>query len=281
MCLMESTVASWLAVAALSEAADRETAWGNGYEPAHAEIFNIYYEGWGLQTKRGDSAAMAPAMMDVIREREHRATEVLTAVQADLTDRGLLTTPAPVVIMVGVGSSNGWTTTYQGEPTLFLALEVFPDPPFDQVLIAHELIHLAQARHAGDHPDRVDCNIFAEGLAVVGSRYVCPGLSPSAYLWFDENHHDWIRECAESRPQLLTMVAEHLETTDSPNDVRVIFSFDPQHRLPDRFGYWLGAKLIDDLQHSGDSLADLVALPQPRVTDIVRTWINDQSQHSH
>lgn len=224
---------------------------------------------------------MAPGLMDVVREREHRATEVLSAVQADLTDRGLLTAPAQVVIMVGVGSSNGWTTTYRGEPTLFLALEVFPDPPFDRVLIAHELIHLAQARNAGDGPDRVDCNIFAEGLAVVGSRYVCPDLSPSAYLWFDENHHDWVRECAESRPQLLTMAAKHIETTDSPNDVRVIFSFDPQHRLPDRFGYWLGAELINDLQHGGGSLADLVALPQPRVTDIVRTWINDQSQHSH
>lgn len=40
----------------MAEAADRKTAWENGYEPAHAEIFNIYYEGWRSPNKRGDSA---------------------------------------------------------------------------------------------------------------------------------------------------------------------------------------------------------------------------------
>ena len=51
------------------------------------------------------------------------------------------------------------------------------------------------------------------------TRRLRPGLSASAYLWMDEEHHDWVNQCQSSAPGTASMVLEHL---DAPDDAEVV-----------------------------------------------------------
>jgi len=41
---------------------------------------------------------------------------------------------------------NGWVAEHTGQRTLFLALEFLGHPPHDDLLVVHELTHVAQAQ---------------------------------------------------------------------------------------------------------------------------------------
>ena len=107
----------------------------------------------------------------------------------------------PVIVFVGMGTSNGWVTSLDGCRTVFLAAELIPDPAMGAVLAAHELTHalhhLANSGwDAGDYP--VSALTFAEGLATHLSAVAVPGHRDDEYLWFDGSHQQWLTECDTS-----------------------------------------------------------------------------------
>lgn len=152
------------------------------------------------------------------------------------------------MLVVGVGSSNGWVASWPDAPTLFLALELLPEPPFDQVLVAHEMIHLAhERRRPAPWPETVGTRLFAEGLAGALSRRLVPGLALDAYLWVDDAHRDWLGECQRRGGQLAAALLRDLELEEERG--QRYFSARPElaEGLPVRIGYWAGMLAVQRL----------------------------------
>jgi hypothetical protein len=238
---LTSTVPAYLALADIADDDARERAWTEQYEAAHREVFETYHRSWGRHERclaaSHDVARLAPDMS----ANEERAKRLATEAEAFFRGEGLLEDDLDVVLLVGGHTSNGWVTGLDGRATLFLALESLGEPPYDGVLLTHEAFHVAHSQHEAETwPEDCAGSLFQEGLAVAVSREVHPGLSDSAYLWFDGDHDGWADECADVTPQLAARTLGLLERPYEDPAVKALFTAHPQPGLPVRAGYWLG-----------------------------------------
>jgi hypothetical protein len=93
------------------------------------------------------------------------------------------------VVMVGLGTSNGWVSEFRGRPTLFLAVEQIPDTAFPRILAVHELAHAVQLPEVPEY-----------GLA--------------EHLWFGGGYDDWLAECLRALPAAQAAILADLESED-------------------------------------------------------------------
>jgi len=216
--------------------ADHFRVWTHSYEAKHASIFDVYYSAWGAPEKREYAVGQVRLLAPVIAQREARAVSLVSVVSQQLLEVGLSEDPLHAVLMVGVGTSNGWVADVDARRTLFLALELLPDPPFDRVLVTHEAVHTVQA--GVDWPATVAADLWREGSATAFSRHLCPDLGDSAYLWFDDEHADWVRSCEADTQIITTMARDNIVNADEAI-VRGLFSLPDNSPIPHRAGYWL------------------------------------------
>jgi hypothetical protein len=261
---IESTASTFLAWVQGTEGEARtEQAWARRYEQAHLEIFEVYYNGWGDPLRRVAAAQMAGTTAARIAHAARRAQDLIDDAARRFIDGGLLTGPdLPAVLLVGVGTSNGWVADLRGQPTLFLALEMLPDPPFDQILVLHEAAHLAHQLARPQHwPETVGARTFDEGLATAVSRHLLPGHDLGAYLWFQDGMNEWITACETSWPDVRSRLTDSLDLAGEPHGA-VLFSAKPgiSGDLPMRSGYYAGLKACDWLiDHRGIDVPSLLA----------------------
>jgi hypothetical protein len=236
----------------------RETAWTDEYEAAYPEIFETYHSGWGKHERCLAAAAEVPEEAPRMLAVEARARELLDRTEASFRADGLLSDDLDVVLLIGGRTSNGWVTDLGDTVTLFLALEFLGDPPYDGVLASHEAFHVAHSRHGADTwPEDGTSSLFQEGIATAISRQLHPGLEDSAYLWFDDAHGDWVRECEAAETAIVRRAREHLDTSYDEKVCRALFTIqEDEHELPPRAGYWLGDRLVRALleQHPSSQL---------------------------
>lgn len=239
-----STVDEYLALALLSDPESRRQAWKRDYETAHGDVFDVYYRSWSSPGLRGRGADDVPLIAPDVRRLEKRAISLARWTEREFRHRGLLT-ELDLVLMVGNHTSNGWVAELDGRQSLFLALEFLGDPPFDSLLVSHEALHVAHLRSgAADWPEDVGTSLIQEGLATAVSRELRLGLSESSYLWFDDHHDSWVKNCAESERAIATVVLEDLATSADVPRVKGLFAANSQTgALPSRSGYWLGDRL--------------------------------------
>ena len=257
-----STVDEFLRLANLRTAEERVEAWTEVYESAFPAAFATYYPSRGSPARREPAAREAPNLVASMAEREQRALELVVSAADSLTAQHALDDlDFQTVLLVGTSSANGWTARLSGVPTLFLALEMLPEPPFDGVLIHHELMHISHDQRAriDGWPESVAGSLFCEGLATAASRRLVTGLSDSAYLWFDDNHAPWVSECADQSKRIRAMARSELDSTTDAI-VATLFSARPSSPLPTRCGYWLGDQLFHAALQSGHSLDHLARL---------------------
>jgi hypothetical protein len=204
------------------------------------------------------AAADVPTRAATIIAAEGRARELIDVAERSFRADGLLTDDLDVVLLVGGRTSDGWVTELGEVVTLFLALEFLADPPYDGVLVSHEAFHVAHARHgAASWPEDCAASLFQEGIAVAISREIHPGLADSAYLWFDDAHGDWVRECQDAEAAIARRASDHLDASYQELAVRALFTNqDDEKALPPRAGYWLGDRLVRRLlqQHPSSEL---------------------------
>jgi hypothetical protein len=258
-------------------AAHPVTAW-DGYERRHHELFARYFAGWGKAERR---AAAAAAMVHTAEQLTAAGTDwhrLLADVAARMTALVSADLEIPVVVFVGMGTSNGWVTELRGRETVFLAAELAAPPPFDAVLIAHEMTHAVQdlmqpAWAAEDY--RIGALIFAEGLGTHVSALAYPGHTDDEYLWVDTAHQQWLRECEQAWPtaaEALTHVldepcggaAERQFTSTGSMDVTV----------PSRFGYYAGLRVVHHLA-AGMTTTDLLSIDVPEAQSLVRRCLDE------
>lgn len=256
---VESTISDYLEVARIPDSDARLRAWVEQYEARHPDVFDVYYRSWGRTAERSQAAAAAPGLAPVIRIRERRARQLVDVIAGDFVRLGLLNDPdIPVVLLVGGHTSNGWVATLRGRPALFLALEFLGEPPFDDLLVVHEAIHLLhEQRRTVPWPESVAAALFSEGLAVALCRRLRPGFSESAYFWFDEEHESWVDSCQQMRRIIRKDIRANIDSVDA-DIVAGYFGARTTTPLPVRCGYWFGDHWIRSMLNAGHKPDELL-----------------------
>ena len=275
-----STVDAWLEMAQLTDPADRARAWRERYEAAFPSVFEVYYRSWGQLDRRTEAARSAPGMVERVRDAELRARRLLALSEGDFYERGLvLGEGLHAVLLVGGHTSNGWVADHEGRPTLFLALEFLAGPPYDELLVVHELTHVVQgqlcsAARSRTHPSSF--GVLLEGAAAATSRILRPGHTDSAYLWMDDDHHEWIGRCQASARDIATLLLTHLETPDDGEAVAPLFRNVNDHRLPPRSAYWAGDQIARQLLDGGTTLIEMLSCDPTGSRNLVSQWAQQQ-----
>jgi hypothetical protein len=264
---LTTTVPEYQKLAEIEDQASRLEAWTNEYEAAHRDVFDVYYRSYSDPRRRIDAVADVGRISPLVREREARAEALARQAEQEFRARGLLE-EIDVVLMVGNRTANGWVEEFHGRQSLFVALELLGGPPYDGVLVSHEALHLAHMHHgAANWPEDVGTHLIQEGVATAASRELHPGLSDSGYLWTDDQHGPWVRECREAERGLTALVLDELTTPAEAPHVKGLFAPDCRaSSLPSRSGYWLGDRLA---QHwlSQYSLRDVLRWDYGEATD--------------
>lgn len=281
---LTSTVDAWLDVARLGDEDERVAAWSAGYEAAHPSIFAVYHSAWGLPERRSQAACAAPRLVERILRAEARATRLLRAAEQDLRSRGLLDADdQAVVLMVGSHSSNGWVAEHQGRRTLFLALEYLGEPPYDDVLVVHELTHVVQAELTPEARAPRLPSAFAvllEGAAVAATRLLRPGLSDSAYLWMDDAHASWVSDCRDRDAMIARLILDELDSPDDEEAVAPLFRNRETQGIPPRAAYWAGDQVVRSLVDEGLDLRSVLSLGAGESRRAVEQWARRVTQPS-
>ncbi|KKJ93844.1 hypothetical protein LQ51_28970 [Micromonospora sp. HK10] len=221
--------------------------WQHEIVEPHAEIFAAV-EPWVDPRLAPDRLPGLVARRTELRTVAERAKIAIREAARLLTEKLGLDHPIPAVVMVGLGQANGWVASVQGEPTLFIGAEQLPKPSFDIVLALHELVHLAHVRRSThDWPaNRVDADLFREGLAVHATARLLPEVPPSGHLWFSADAQPWIERCAGMAARLRSRALRELDRTDV-SEQWFSGAMDRPGGLPGRCGYWLGWQLLDQI----------------------------------
>lgn len=188
-----------------------------------------------------------------------------------------------VVLMVGVGAANAGELVINGRGVAFVCLEHFTsvanpatrglglDPELIPMWLAHEIAHCvrytspasrAEMRRlvgaasgfysyweTGRHATLRE-HLVNEGLAVQASRLLSPGHAPWEYYGFQRRQYTRVRELESV---LARVVTDDLDRAGlglrlrwlsggMSDEARTV----QRHLLPERSGYWLGAKMVED-----------------------------------
>ena len=270
-----STVEAWQEMAELTNADDRAVAWVRTYEARFPSVFEVYYSAWGSPVKRADAALQAPRLVAQVLAAEARARHILAQAEIDFRRGGLLHGELSVVLLVGAHTSNGWVADHQGKRSLFLALEYLGTPPYDDVLVVHELSHVVQAQLSPATAAPTYASSLAamvEGAATATSRLLCPGHTDSAYLWMDDDHQDWLDECITSAPAIASLLLRHADTPDDDEAVAPLFRNREGGGIPARAGYWAGDQIAREMLKDGADLRELLSMEPDAAHARVRDW---------
>jgi hypothetical protein len=188
-----------------------------------------------------------------------------------------------VVLMVGVGAANAGEMVVGGRGVAFVCLEHFTsvanssarglglDPELIPMWLAHEIAHCVrytspQSRsemhqlvaEAGDYYSYWETgrgatlreHLVNEGLAVQASRQFSPGHAPWEYFGYERKQYARIREL---EAVLSRAVTDDLDRTGLGLRLRYLSGgMSDESRtvqryiLPERAGYYLGARMVED-----------------------------------
>lgn len=214
------------------------------------------------------------ARVDVVTLARAAETESRRVLEADVdTD---------VVLMVGVGAANAGELVVAGRGMAFIALEHFtghpnPDttalglePELIPLWLAHEIAHAVRYTSPTSHSEMRQLTaeaggtydywetgrratlrelIINEGIAVQTSRLVSPGHAAWEYFGYARKEYARIRE---AEPFIMRAISRQMDRSGlglrlrylsggMSDDTRTI----ERHVLPERSGYFVGARLTD------------------------------------
>ncbi len=270
-----STVGAWQELAKIPDDAARVAAWVTSYEASTPSIFDLYYSAWGDPARRSQAALQAPTMRRQIQTAEDRARHLISKAERDFRKRGLLAGELHAVLLVGGHSSNGWVAEHQGRRTLFLALEYLGSPPYDDLLVVHELSHVAQSQLSpatGKRTYPASLAVLVEGAATATTRALRPGHTDSAYLWMDEAHADWLANCNASASAIAALILEHPDAPDHADAVAPLLRNRVVSGIPPRSGYWVGDLIARGMLKEGYDLKNLLSVGTREARHRVLAW---------
>jgi hypothetical protein len=271
-----SAVGAWHELAETPDADDRVAAWTTSYEARFPSVFDVYYSAWGTRARRREAAMQAPDLKDQIMAAEDRACHLLEQAENDFHERGLLQGELHAVLMVGGHTSNGWVAEHNGRRSLFLALEYLSTPPYDDLLVVHEITHVVQTQLSpatGARTYDSSLAVMVEGAATATSRALRPGHTDSAYLWMDAHHEAWLDDCNANAAAIAALLLQHADTPDDDEAVAPLFRNRTTPGIPARSGYWVGELIARRMLQDGYGLHDLLSMGPAEARDRVLAWV--------
>ena len=221
---------------------------------------------------------------DDLRAMLERTDVVALARQAEAQCRELfeIDSTIDIVLMVGVGAANAGEMVVNGRGVAFVCLEHFTsvanattrglglDPELIPLWLAHEIAHCVRYTSPGSRAELRQLvgaasgfysywetgrgatlreHLVNEGLAVHAARLVSPGHAPWEYYGFERKQFARVRELESV---LARAVADDLDRAGlglrlrwlsggMSDDARTV----QRHVLPERAGYWLGARMVE------------------------------------
>jgi hypothetical protein len=220
-----------------------------------------------------------------LRAMLERTDVVALAKQAESACSTLLAIDSTidVVLMVGVGAANAGELVVDGHGYAFACLEHFTsvanpstrglglDPELVPMWLAHEVAHCVRYTSPSSRAElrrvvgasggfysywdtgrsaTLREHLVNEGLAVHASRQLSPGHAPWEYYGFQRRQYARVREL---EGVLSRVVADDLDRAGlglrlrwlsggMSDEARTV----QRHVLPERAGYWLGARMVED-----------------------------------
>jgi hypothetical protein len=220
-----------------------------------------------------------------LRAMLERTDVAALAAQAESACTGLLEIDSDidVVLMVGVGAANAGELVVDGHGYAFACLEHFTsvanpstrglglDPELIPMWLAHEVAHCVRYTSPSSRAEMRKVigagggfysywetgrnaslreHLVNEGLAVHASRQLSPGHAPWEYYGFQRRQYARVREL---EGVLTRVVADDLDRTGlglrlrwlsggMSDEARTV----QRHLLPERSGYWIGARMVED-----------------------------------
>ena len=220
-----------------------------------------------------------------LRTMLERTDVVALAKQAEAACTELFETDSnvDVVLMAGVGAANAGELVVNGRGVAFVCLEHFTsvanpatrglglDPELIPMWLAHEIAHCVRYTSPQSRSEmrrvisaasgfysywetgRVASlreHLVNEGLAVQAARQLSPGHAPWEYYGFQRRQYARVREL---EAVISRAVSEDLDRSGlglrlrwlsggMSDEARTV----QRHVLPERAGYWLGARMVED-----------------------------------
>ena len=247
--------------------------WHNyAIEPSGPHFLDVVRE--TVRADRGD-----------LRTMLERTDVVALAKQAEAACTELFETDSnvDVVLMAGVGAANAGELVVNGRGVAFVCLEHFTsvanpatrglglDPELIPMWLAHEIAHCVRYTSPKSRAEmrrvigaasgfysywetgRVASlreHLVNEGLAVQAARQLSPGHAPWEYYGFQRRQYARVREL---EAVISRAVSEDLDRSGlglrlrwlsggMSDEARTV----QRHVLPERAGYWLGARMVED-----------------------------------
>ena len=241
-------------------------------EPSGPHFLDVVRE--SVRADRGD-----------LRTMLERTDVVALAKQAETACTELFETDSniDVVLMAGVGAANAGELVVNGRGVAFVCLEHFTsvanpatrglglDPELIPMWLAHEIAHCVRYTSPQSRAEmrrvigaasgfysywetgRVASlreHLVNEGLAVQAARQLSPGHAPWEYYGFQRRQYARVRELDAV---ITRAVSEDLDRSGlglrlrwlsggMSDEARTV----QRHVLPERAGYWLGARMVED-----------------------------------
>jgi hypothetical protein len=227
-----------------------------------------------VHADRDDLRAMLDRtdVVALARDTEARCAELL-GVDADID----------TVLMVGVGAANAGELVVEHRGIAFVCLEHFTstqnpdtrglglDPEVIPLWLAHEIAHCVRYTSPGSRSEMrtlvEDANgyysywetgrratlrelILNEGLAVETARAISPGHAEWEYFGYARRQYARVREM---EPLLVRAISEELDHTGLGLRLKYLSggmsdsarAIDERHVIPERAGYYLGARMVE------------------------------------
>ncbi len=227
--------------------------WQQLYEGRHRDIFASYYHEFPWARERSRAERAFQRYRDVlprVRPLMPQSAALIEQTAAGCVD--LLDAPRralPCVVMIGLFISDGWSTTFRGERTSFIALEYAHEPRYLEILLAHEAAHSYHARCHADvwRRHHIGEALFLEGFATLISSEVVPGATVAEYLCFGPGHEAWLTACERQWPAICQQVLRDFDCTE-PARFATYFQERGDSALPPRSGYYAGYQAVRALR---------------------------------
>jgi hypothetical protein len=257
------------------ESADPVAAYHRYFE-THRALLGAYWHNYVIEPT-------GPHFQEVVREAVRADRSDLRAM-LERVELFEIDSTIDVVLMVGVGAANAGELVINGRGVAFVCLEHFTsianpatrglglDPELIPMWLAHELAHCVRYTSPVSRAElrrvigsangfysywetgrsaSLREHLLNEGLAVQASKLLSPGHAPWEYYGFQRRQYARIRELESV---LTRVVTDDLDRTGlglrlrwlsggMSDEARTV----QRHILPERSGYWLGARMVEDI----------------------------------
>lgn len=201
-----------------------------------------------------------------------------------------------VIIIVGFYGFGFWLTFYNGQPTIFIAIEKsFSDNCLD-IMLAHEIGHIihfiSQPKNSKLHNvihGKIKKNyksltiadyLMTDGIATYTSSLICPDRPEVLYSYPEENKQQWYNECKNRELELIKYSLASLNKSDLHSLQTFILMSGASKEYPKRIGYFIGYQILKQISKK-HPISKIMKWPSKKYRAIIKMTLEDNIKKAY